>query len=295
MNDIIISLFEDVLKEDIEANLKISSIKLLGGGCINSASKIETNHGDYFAKWNSNCPPNLFVREAESLNELIKVNSSLKIPQVIAFSEPQANLPAYLITEFIDPSINSKKIQDEQLGRGLAEIHQFKNENFGFYSDNYCGATLQDNTWNIDCVGFYSNQRILHLANLIYKNGVWGTSELKLLDQFLSSIKNLISHKPQPSLNHGDLWSGNYLYSSEGPALIDPASYYADREFDLSLTTMFGGFSDGFWNAYNEAFPLPNDWKTRNEIYMLYHYMNHFYLFGGGYGNQALSIVKKYL
>ncbi|WP_020530679.1 fructosamine kinase family protein [Flexithrix dorotheae] len=295
MSDLIISLFEKVLKKETGNDVKISSIKLLGGGCINSASRIKTNCGDFFAKWNHQGPADLFIREAESLSELKKANSSLKIPKVIAYSGPQDNYPAFLITEYINQSNESRIIQDEKLGRGLAEIHQFENEKFGFYTNNYCGVTLQNNSWNMDWVDFYSDQKIRYLTNLIYKKGSWGVSELKLIDQFLLRVEKLVSHRPAPSLTHGDLWSGNYLYTMSGPALIDPASYYADREFDLSLATMFGGFSEHFWGAYQEAYPLLPEWKTRNEIYMLYHYLNHFFLFGGGYGNQALSIIKKYL
>ena len=91
-----------------------------------------------------------------------------------------------------------------------------------------------------------------------------------------------------------DLWSGNYMYTESGPALIDPASYYADREMEMGIMTMFGGFSKRFWEAYNSSYPLKNDWKSRNMLYQLYHILNHYYLFGGAYGRQALQIAKYY-
>ncbi len=119
-------------------------------------------------------------------------------------------------------------------------------------------------------------------------------NERKVYDQLLDKLPDRIGHLPKPSLNHGDLWSGNYLYSSNGPALIDPASYYADREFDLALMGMFGGFSPTVWDAYQETYPLPSAWKERHTLYQLYHYLNHYHLFGGHYGQQALQIAKKY-
>ena len=180
------------------------------------------------------------------------------------------------------------------LGRGLAEIHQYENDQFGFYHDNYCGSTIQDNSWNENWIDFFGNQRIGHLINLIKKSRGLEASEERTYDKLIQKLPELINHGPKPGLIHGDLWSGNYMYSGNGPAIIDPASCYADREFELSITNMFGGFSDTFWQAYQEAYPLPKGWQERNTLYMLYHYLNHYHLFGGYYGSQALQIAKKF-
>lgn len=118
---------------------------------------------------------------------------------------------------------------------------------------------------------------------------------LRTYEQLIDRLPNLIGHQPKPALNHGDLWSGNYMYAADGPALIDPASYYADREFDLAMMRMFGGFSSIVWSAYHEVYPLPKEWEERSDLYMLYHVLNHYYLFGGHYGQQALGIAKKYI
>jgi protein-ribulosamine 3-kinase len=107
-------------------------------------------------------------------------------------------------------------------------------------------------------------------------------------------LPDLLGHQPAASLTHGDLWSGNYLPTAEGPALVDPACAYADRETDLALMAMFGGFSERVWAAYQEAWPLPDGWQQRQPLYQLYHYLNHHYLFGGGYGAQALALARSY-
>ena len=108
-------------------------------------------------------------------------------------------------------------------------------------------------------------------------------------------MPEFLSHETVPSLIHGDLWSGNYLNTTGAPALIDPACYYADREMELAMMKLFGGFSVSVWNAYLEAFPLPPGWQQRIRLYQLYHVLNHYLLFGGSYGWQALEIAQEYL
>jgi fructosamine-3-kinase len=107
-------------------------------------------------------------------------------------------------------------------------------------------------------------------------------------------MDELLPEPNVPGLIHGDLWAGNYWETAKGPALIDPASYFADREMEFGIMTLFGGFHDRFWKAYHESNPLPPGWKERNKIYQLYHILNHYLLFGGGYGRQALEIARHY-
>lgn len=276
-------------------NLKIITKETLGGGCINHATKVSTNQGNFFAKWNTHGPQDLFLREAESLEELSKANTALKIPEVYVKTEIQPATPGFLVTDFLAPPTESSAKLDETLGSGLAALHRFHKEKYGFYHDNYCGATVQDNRWNTDWIDFFGQQRLQHLLRLIKKERGVDAQSMRVYDQLLEKLPVLIGHHPVPALNHGDLWSGNYMYSSEGPALIDPAAYYADREFDLAMMRLFGGFSSRVWSAYQEAYPLLFEWEERSDLYMLYHVLNHYYLFGGHYGQQALSIAKKYL
>ena len=184
---------------------------------------------------------------------------------------------------------------DEALGRGLAMMHKFTNDRFGFYNDNYCGTTPQNNSWKIDWVKFYRDNRLRFLLDLIQTEKPLALSERKIYDKLLDKIPGLVPRESIPVLIHGDLWSGNYMITEKGPALIDPAAYYADREMEMSILTLFGGFSGRFFDAYNEVNPLPPGWKERNNLYQLYHILNHYYLFGGGYGNQALNIAKRFV
>ncbi|WP_176955909.1 fructosamine kinase family protein [Catalinimonas alkaloidigena] len=267
----------------------------LAGGCINHASRVQTTRGTFFAKWNDHLPyPDMFVREAESLRELRKATATLAIPEVLVATSPENDHPAVLITEFL-PSRSASADDHAQLGRGLAELHRHQQTQFGFYHDNYCGATRQDNRWHEDWIHFYGQQRIGHLVEAIRAKGGMTSEEASLYERLIGLLPQWIAHRPVPSLTHGDLWSGNYLFTTQGPALIDPASSYADRECDLALMAMFGGFSSRVWEVYQATWPLPSGWKERQPLYMLYHYLNHQYLFGGGYGAQALRIARSYL
>ena len=120
-------------------------------------------------------------------------------------------------------------------------------------------------------------------------------SDRALYDRVIARLTELLPSTSTPSLIHGDLWSGNVMITTRGPALFDPACAYADRELEFGITTLFGGFSERFWSAYQEAWPLPAGWRERNPLYQLYHLLNHHLLFGGGYGAQALRIARAFV
>ena len=282
------------LSDKFGTEVIIYSNSYVGGGCINNASKLETSEGTFFLKWNAHCAYDLFLRESESLNELnSKENPYVSIPKVIAVKELDST-PGFIILEYLD-SGHSNNSSDENLGKGLATIHKITNNNFGFNNNNYCGATVQNNSWNNSWSDFFAQQRIWHLVNLIRHERGMPSDHLRLYERLVSRISDILPSDNPPALIHGDLWSGNYMHTTNGPALIDPASYYADREMEMGIMTMFGGFSARFWGGYNEIYPLPADWRDRNKIYQLYHVLNHYYLFGGGYGSQALDIVRRYV
>ncbi len=274
--------------------VKILASNSIGGGCINHASKIETNVGTFFLKWNADCAADIFIREAESLIELKKAaDKNLIIPEVFV-SKKVDFTPGFLVQQYLPPAYLSMQ-GDEKLGRGLAFVHQYKNEKFGFYNNNYCGATLQNNSWTNNWIEFFRDNRLRFLLNLIQKERPLPASEMKVYDKLLNRIPKLIPENSDSVLIHGDLWSGNFMISEQAPVLIDPAAYYANREMEFAIITMFGGFSQRFYDAYNELNPLAADWQQRNSLYQLYHILNHYYLFGGGYQSQALSVAKSFL
>jgi fructosamine-3-kinase len=294
MNDEVYRAVEDLLKQHLCKTVKVIDAKLLGGGCINNAVKLLTSAGEFFLKWNDSCIDDMFLREAEGLQELRKAtDGNLIIPKVIGANKVDQT-PGFLLQEYLSPG-NASEYDDEKLGRGLAHIHKFVNTQFGFYNNNYCGASPQKNDWTTDWVEFYRDKRLRYLLTLIQNTRPFSSGEIKLMDKLLDRIPKLIPNHSTPVLIHGDLWSGNYMITNHGPALIDPAAYYADREMEFAIITMFGGFSSRFFAAYNEVNSLDPEWRSRNELYQLYHVLNHYYLFGGAYGQQALAIVKRFV
>jgi len=275
-------------------NQKVKSFTPLSGGCISNAYKIKSTEGsDYFLKFNPSACNDMFVKEANGLNELAKANA-VRVPKVLSFSED------IILLEFILTG-NKNKNFFEEFGRGFAEMHKFTSEAFGFYEDNYIGSNPQKNipgeneknSW----INFYFNKRILYQFQLAEKLGN-STSELrKLVSRLEEKIEEILGDGDEkPSLLHGDLWGGNYMVDETGSAvLIDPAVFYGNREADLGMTKLFGGFSLEFYESYNESFPLKDGSDYRENIYKLYHVLNHLNLFGGAYYSQAISLIKFYI
>ena len=292
--DIILSLTNSAISDYLNEKVIITSFIELGGGCINNAFKLETSKGLFFVKWNHSSHADIFICEAEGLKELVKAtDGQIVIPKVIAAKEINET-PGYLILEYLEPA-QIGTINDVKLGQGLARIHQFRNENFGFHANNHCGKTIQNNIWNKSWVEIYRDNRIGWLLNEIEKYRYLSVTEKRMFEKFRDRLRILISEDEKPALIHGDLWSGNYMHTKQGPALIDPAVSYCNREMEFGMITLFGGFSQRFFDAYNEVYRLPYEWKSRNPLYQLYHILNHFLLFDGSYMQQAIQIVRNYL
>jgi fructosamine-3-kinase len=272
----------------------MKSLTSLSGGCISDAFKITTAVGsNYFLKYNPSTSNDMFIKEANGLKELAKSNA-IRVPEVLGFEDD------YILLEFI-PTGNKKKNFFEEFGRCFAEMHKFASESFGFYEDNYIGSNPQKNIPSekekSNWVEFYFNKRILFQFKLAEKLGN-STEELRRgISKLENKIQEIMGDSIQkPSLLHGDLWGGNYMVDESGNAvLIDPAVYYGHREADLGMTKLFGGFGSEFYKAYNEVFPLEDGYDYRENIYKLYHVLNHLNLFGGGYYSQALSLIKYYV
>lgn len=274
-------------------NSKIISLSPVSGGCISDAYKITLDDKrNLFLKINRTHPADMFRKEANGLKELAKP-AVINIPKVISVDD------SYILLEFIEEGTKQKDFF-EDFGRSYAELHRVTLGSFGFYEDNYIGSTKQENIANKNernnWAFFYFNKRILFQFKLAEKNG-YATEELRKGISFLeNNIEKILSESEEPpSLLHGDLWSGNYMVNKNGKvSLIDPAVYYGHREADLAMTKIFGGFSESFYVTYNEFYPLKDGYHYRENIYKLYHILNHLNLFGSGYYGQAISLIKSY-
>lgn len=271
-------------------NANILSINPVGGGCIADSFVLKDITGKkYFLKDYGNKSP-IHQAEAHGLNE-IENSNTIRVPKVILATED------FLLLEFVD-SANKTKDFFADFGNKFAGMHKFSGVSFGFFENNFIGSNPQINLPNyINWIDFYVENRLLLQLKLAENNGYASKELKKYFDQFLRIIPSILPNVDEkPSLLHGDLWGGNYITDENGEVcLIDPAVYYGDREADLAMTKLFGGFNSEFYNAYNETYPLRSGYLEREDIYKLYHVMNHLNLFGGNYYHQTISILKKYI
>ncbi|MCD7973201.1 MAG: fructosamine kinase family protein [Candidatus Azobacteroides sp.] len=245
----------------------------------------------YFIK--SGASSTAFRCEANGLKELALANA-LRIAKVVLAGDN------FLVTEYIE---NNAPDADffEKFGTQFAQLHAYKNSSFGFYENNFIGATPQlnipseeeKNNWT----AFYFNKRLLYQFYLAESNGYISMEFRKSFKKLEARIESILKgSEEEPALLHGDLWSGNYRCDASGnPVLIDPAVYYGHREADLAMTKIFGGFSSSFYASYNNTYPLKEGWEYRENIYKLYHILNHLNLFGKSYLGEAEYIVASYL
>jgi protein-ribulosamine 3-kinase len=269
----------------------IRSTSPVGGGSINEAFRIEGNDGTrYFLKLNDAKHHAMFVAEAAGL-DVIAATNTLRVPRPVAHGV--AGRQSYLVLEHLELSSRGDA---RLLGEQLAALHRHSNQRFGFHQDNFIGTTSQPNTWTDGWVTFWSEQRMGFQLRLAAGNGYSGELQRKgeqLLDVLPAFFEG---YTPQPSLLHGDLWNGNHAFLTNGaPTIFDPATYYGDRECDLAMTELFGGYPANFYAAYRAAWPLDAGYATRRELYNLYHILNHANLFGGGYIRQAEQMMHRLL
>ncbi len=260
----------------------------VGGGCINSAYLLEDHSTQYFVKTNRTSSLDMFEAEAEGLVELARARA-VRVPQPVCTGT--AEDIAYLVLEYL-PLASGTKDSAASFGRQLAELHRTSATHFGWFRDNTIGSTLQINTQNDSWVEFWREQRLGYQLSLAARNGYGGRLQRKG-ERLLADLDVFFAGQyPRPSLLHGDLWSGNYSVDYEGtPVIYDPATYYGDREAELAMTELFGGFPESFYQAYREAWPLAPGYSVRKTLYNLYHVLNHLNLFGGGYGAQAEQML----
>jgi len=260
----------------------------VGGGDISAAWRLETNNGPLFLKTGPASSFGMFSAEAEGLAELASPGV-IRVPQVVAYAvEDETAFVALEWLEFDRPTRDT----EVRLGEQLADLHRTTKERFGWHRDNTIGLTPQRNDWSGNWVEFVREQRLGFQLRLAADNGFVG----ELQEQGALLLKRLPvffdGHEVEASLLHGDLWGGNWACCGSQPVIFDPAVYYGDRESDLAMTRLFGGFGAAFYDAYEASAPLAPGHRERRDLYQLYHVLNHLNLFGSGYLARAQELMS---
>lgn len=280
------------LKNEHQLDLAIESASPVGGGDIHQAFQLKTPDKTFFLKLNQAASLPLFETEAHSLETLLATGVVIA-PKPVAYG--LSGNQAYLLMDFLPMGSRG---DDEQRGKDLALMHHQiePQKRFGWFEDNFIGHTLQANAWHTDWVSFYRDQRLLPQLELAQAHGA-SHALLDAGEQLAAQLNKFFTdYQPEASLLHGDLWAGNSSFLTSGDAVFfDPASYYGDRETDLAMTELFGGFSSAFYDGYNSVFPIDAGYQMRKPLYQLYHLLNHFNLFGGHYQQQSLNVIQRLL
>ena len=278
------------LQHDTGITAQPDAATAVSGGSVCQAYRVPSSHGPLFVKLRSALDCHQFEAEADGL-QTIDTCGALKVPTIYCYGSTETT--AYLFLEWLELGARSTTAEIV-LGHSLARQHTTTAASFGWSCDNFIGASAQPNHREDDWIAFWRDSRLGFQLDLAAENGLPATDQeagAALLDR----LENFFGDEEiVPSLLHGDLWSGNWgVLAADVPCIFDPAVYCGDREADLAMTRLFGGFGPAFYDAYMTTWPLRPGWERRVDLYNLYHLLNHFNIFGTGYLPQVSgSLVR---
>lgn len=279
---------------DIECNLnaQIKNVSRVSGGDINQAYRLQTTLGNFFIKINSlHKFPGMFKSEESGLAAIRKTNT-IAVPEVVL--QGDTGDESYLMLQWIEAGYGDV-ISSKKLGRQLAFMHRDTAAQFGFEAGNYMGSLHQSNKQHNNWARFFIEERLQPMVKMAVDKRELTQTDMYRFDELYKKLPDVFTEEP-PALLHGDLWGGNYLIDTSGkPYLIDPAVSYGNREFDIAMTTLFGGFDRGFYEAYNQKFPLLPGWQQRLKLWNLYPLLVHVNLFGGKYANEVRENLSVFI
>lgn len=285
----------DYLSASFGEQYRRARLRPSGAGCINATFEV---YGDQleslFLKIGAADHLPMYQQEIQGL-DLLRQCDAIRVPQAYGAASLEQSSVALLVMEFIELS-PVRGAAEARFGAALARLHSVRGQSFGLEHDNYIGRSHQINGWMSDWWAFYAEKRLLPQRKLAQLKGM-RRGLLIHLDQLLTRFPECLQgYSPKPALLHGDLWSGNMAVDASGmPTLFDPAVYYGDAETDLAMTRMFGAPGQAFYDAYHSVLPLEAGHELRRLLYDLYHWLNHFNLFGVGYLGQVETTLDTLL
>lgn len=304
------SSIEKIIKQELETSV-FQSLGISGGGCISQGTAFKTDSGNIFVKYNNKSEAlRMFEGEFESLSAL-KSAGVVRVPKPIkVICNPKGG--AVLVMEYLDIGHLSKSSKD--LGMQMARLHLHNSElnkkaekksqsvhkgNYSYHSSQFgfpvttcCGYLPQDNEWRESWPEFFAKKIHQHVqwAQENYNDRKVGSVWSTLMPNLYKLFKDI---KIEPALLHGDLWGGNAGEADGAPVIFDPASFYGHAEYDLAISKMFGGFGRDYFNSYHNVLPKQQGFDDRQDIYMMFHYFNHWNHFGGGYRGSTMQLMEK--
>ncbi len=270
-----------------------AEVRTVAGGCINDAyclSKRGDDAARVFVKVNQASAISMFEAESAGLSEIAQ-SETIRVPEPIGIGTVGGF--AFFCLPYIELSSRGDAEAQREMGTQLAAMHRVTSTGgkFGWHRDNTIGETPQINDWCDNWIEFFIEYRLKCQFELAEQKGHRFLQAQELLGKIPSLFED---YNPQPSLLHGDLWGGNAGFDEKGePVLFDPAVYFGDRETDLAFTELFGRFGTAFYGAYSSTWPLDGGYEKRKTLYNLYHILNHYNLFGGGYATQAEGMMRR--
>lgn len=231
----------------------------------------------------------MFEAEADGLREL-KSAHAIRVPEILRCGVESGE--SFLELErftFDRPTAATESLFGEQ----LAKLHRHTADRYGWFRDNTIGPTPQINAWSDNWIEFFRVQRLEYQIELATTNGYGATVREPGNTLAHGLVGFFDGYEPVASLLHGDLWAGNWGSVSGEPVIFDPAVYYGDRESDIAMTMLFGGFGRPFYEAYTQNWPMAPGHTKRLKLYQLYHVLNHLNLFGRSYLGRAVSLLRE--
>ncbi len=288
MHGSLLAAIGDALSAALGRQVKLRGAGEVGGGCINQSFRVTDGSESWFVKINRPDRADMFAAEADVLRALAP--GPLRVPLVLCCGKTSEQ--SFLALEWLDLRAGAPR-EYAKFGEQLARLHALTGPKHGWRRDNYIGSTPQSNAVDDSWPRFFGKARLAPQFDLARSKGhaaLWAKGEA-----LLEALPGLFgAHAPRPSLLHGDLWGGNAAFLGDGtPVIFDPAVYYGDRETDVAMTELFGGFPEDFYAAYRAHSPLDPGYRVRKTLYQLYHVVNHANLFGGGYAAQAERMMDR--
>lgn len=263
----------------------------VGGGCIHQTITLDDGHQRFFVKLGGLDRQSMFAAEADGL-AAIAATAALRTPAVVAAGTDESH--AFLVLEHLDMRPLQTPEEGARFAEALAHMHRSLGEHFGWPRDNFIGSNPQRNAETDNWSRFFVEQRLRPQFALAREHGFAGELQKQAGRLFERVPALFLDYRPKPSLVHGDLWHGNAGVLIDGtPVLFDPAAHRGDRESDIAMSELFGGFPSSFYACYRQAWPLNEDYESRKLLYSLYHIVNHLNLFGRGYLREAVRLTTR--